>query len=232
MRIFPLILARGGSKRLPGKNKRELVGLPLIAWTIKTAKFIKDFEEIVVSTDDEEIAEISRSYGASVPWIRPIEVSGDYSTSAESALHALNWAETEIGKFDAVLLLQPTSPFRTIDTINNGIAMFNLNPDKCIIGVRKKQIKSSEFLIEKSNGYLGPLSPINKLPCSQSELYLASGNFFMASCDNLKKYKDFYIENAQPLFSSFLFEEIDIDTQDDFLLAEQIASHARDFLPW
>lgn len=89
--ILALIPARGGSKGLPGKNIKPLLGKPLIAWTIEQAKKNKYFDRIIVSTDSEEIAEISKEYGAEVPFLRPKELARDDSPTSDAIMHAINW---------------------------------------------------------------------------------------------------------------------------------------------
>ena len=94
MRILSLITARGCSKRLPGKNLRILGGKPLIAWSIDAAKDIPEICDILVSTDELDIAKASESLGAYVPWLRPSELATDQASSVDVALHALNWYES------------------------------------------------------------------------------------------------------------------------------------------
>ena len=96
MRILALITARGGSKRLPGKNIRSLGGKPLIVWSINIAKDIAEVVDILVSTDDTEIAEIAKNAGALVPWLRPSELATDTASSVDVFLHALKWYEEKI----------------------------------------------------------------------------------------------------------------------------------------
>ena len=117
MRVLGLIPARGGSKSIPRKNLVDLGGVPLIQWTIQAA-LGSNLERVVVSTDDDEIAEISKSLGAEVPFKRPAELSSDLTLSIDVILHALDVLEEE---FDAVMLLQPTSPFRTPSDIDSAI---------------------------------------------------------------------------------------------------------------
>ena len=117
MRVLGLIPARGGSKSIPRKNLVDLGGLPLIQWTIQAA-LGSSLTRVVVSTDSEEIATVSQSLGAEVPFIRPIELSSDSTLSIDVALHALDVLGEE---FDAVMLLQPTSPFRTASDIDSAI---------------------------------------------------------------------------------------------------------------
>ena len=109
MRVLGLMPARGGSKSIPRKNLVDLGGVPLIQWTIQAA-LGSNLERVVVSTDDDEIAEISKSLGAEVPFKRPAELSSDQTLSIDVVLHALDVLEED---FDAVMMLQPTSPFRT-----------------------------------------------------------------------------------------------------------------------
>lgn len=122
MEILAIIPARGGSKSIPGKNIKLLVGKPLIAWTIEEAKKSKLLTRIIVSTDDLEIAEVAREYGAEVPFLRPAEISQDFSTDIEFLLHALDFLkEEENYEPEIVLRLPPTSPMRTASHIDEGI---------------------------------------------------------------------------------------------------------------
>ncbi len=95
MRILALITARGGSKRIPGKNIRPLGGKPLIVWSINVAKDIVGIVDILVSTDDKNILEVAKNAGALVPWSRPPELATDTASSVDVCLHALDWYEKE-----------------------------------------------------------------------------------------------------------------------------------------
>ena len=119
MNLLALIPARGGSKGIPRKNVLELCGKPLIAWTIEAAQKSNYIDRLIVSTEDEEIADISRSYGAEVPFIRPAELAMDDTPGIDPVLHALDL----LPEFDQILLLQPTSPLRTAEDID-GIVDF------------------------------------------------------------------------------------------------------------
>ena len=121
MRVLGLIPARGGSKSIPRKNLVDLGGVPLIQWTIQAA-LGSNLERVVVSTDDDEIAEISKSLGAEVPFKRPAELSSDQTLSIDVVLHALDVLEED---FDAVMMLQPTSPFRTSIDIEGAIKIID-----------------------------------------------------------------------------------------------------------
>ena len=121
MRVLGLIPARGGSKSIPRKNLVDLGGVPLIQWTIQAA-LGSNLERVVVSTDEDEIAEISKSLGAEVPFKRPAELSSDQTLSIDVVLHALDVLEED---FDAVMMLQPTSPFRTSIDIEGAIKIID-----------------------------------------------------------------------------------------------------------
>ncbi len=122
--IIAIIPARGGSKRLPCKNIRDLCGKPLIAWTIEQAKNSKFIDKVVVSTDDEEIAAISREYGVDVPFLRPKELATDESPSIDLIKHALDFFKKKGETYDIIILLEPTSPLRKKNDIDAAINLF------------------------------------------------------------------------------------------------------------
>lgn len=111
--IIAIIPARGGSRGLPGKNIKELCGKPLIAWSIESGLGSKYIDEVMVTTDNEEIAHIAREFGASVPFMRPTELASDTATSFDAIKHAINFYAKELHRlFDYIVLLEPTSPLR------------------------------------------------------------------------------------------------------------------------
>ncbi|MCI0533120.1 acylneuraminate cytidylyltransferase family protein, partial [bacterium] len=119
IKTLGIITARGGSKGIPRKNIKELMGKPLIAYTILAAKGSALLSRAIVSTDDAEIAEIARMHGADVPFMRPAELAEDASTSIAVVQHAVSWIrENENEIYDYVMILQPTSPLRTAEDID------------------------------------------------------------------------------------------------------------------
>jgi len=118
-KVLALIPARGGSKGLPGKNIRSLCGKPLIAWTIEKARKSSYLDEILVSTDNSEIAEIARSHGGFAPFLRPAELASDTASTLDVVIHALNYLRLEGKAFDWLVMLEPTSPLREDDDIDN-----------------------------------------------------------------------------------------------------------------
>ena len=122
-RVLALIPARGGSKRIPRKNVAPCGGKPLIAWTIEAARASGVCSRVVVSTDDEEIAAVSREHGAEVPFMRPAEFATDTATSMSVESHAIRWlAHNHVWRAAWCILLQPTSPLRSADDISGAMA--------------------------------------------------------------------------------------------------------------
>jgi len=115
-----IIPARGGSKRIPRKNIKNFHGKPLIAWSIEVAKKAGVFDHIIVSTDDAEIAEIAKQHGAKVPFIRPVELSGDHAGTTEVIAHAIRWMNAAQWKVDAVCCIYAT-PFVNAEDIKRGL---------------------------------------------------------------------------------------------------------------
>ncbi len=130
MEILALIPARGGSKGVPRKNIKEMLGKPLLAWTIEEAKRSKHISRIVLSTDDEEIASVGREWGADVPFMRPQELAEDYTPDHPVFVHALDWLRVNEGyEPDLVLHLRVNSALRTAEDIDRGIELMLRNMD-------------------------------------------------------------------------------------------------------
>ncbi len=145
MSVLGIIPARGGSKRIPRKNIKKLAGRPLIAWTIETALRAKGIDRLVVSTEDEEIAEVAKQFGAEVPFIRPLSLAEDRIAGIEAVLHAIQ----TLPDFDWVLLLQPTSPLRSVSDIE-GIIRF-CEKEKAYSAVSITRAVDNPFLMYRRN---------------------------------------------------------------------------------
>jgi CMP-N,N'-diacetyllegionaminic acid synthase len=223
--ILVLITARGGSKRLPGKNLRLLGGSPLIVWSIEVAKHIAAVCDILVSTDDAAIAGIARSAGALVPWLRPAELASDTASSVDVCLHALDWYESEHGKVDGLLLLQPTSPFRRRDTIERGIELFLTQQRRPVLGI--SPAASHPLLCVRVDGqvmrpYFEGAAQLRAqdLPAA----YAPNGAFYLIAPADLRRRHAFLAEDALPLIIERPEESIDIDTEWDWRLAEAVVA--------
>jgi N-acylneuraminate cytidylyltransferase len=222
MKILAVIPARGGSKRVPQKNIRDLGGKPLITWTIELAKSIPDVCDVLVSTDDQSISDVSLAAGALVPWLRPNHLATDEANSVDVTLHAVDWYESVNGPLDAVLLLQPTSPFRTFDSVVKGIRIFAESGLYPVVGV-SKVTQHPEWMLGLVNGCLSPWVESHKLGVrSQNllELYIPNGSFYLISLEHLRTSRSFFQALNLPLVANSRYEEIDIDTEDDFRMAE------------
>jgi CMP-N,N'-diacetyllegionaminic acid synthase len=224
MKILALILARGGSKRLPNKNLRPLGGRPLIVWSIDVVKGLPSICNILVSTDSPSIAEISKIAGAYVPWLRPPELSSDMASSVDAALHAVNWYEKNTGAVDGLLLLQPTSPFRSRETVQRGIELFEQSAMRSIVGVAPASLHPL-WALKLKNGGLVPYLSENGLTTRSQDLppaYSVNGSFYLISPAELREGKTFFGGGALPLFERDPHEGLDIDTLEDFELAEAL----------
>jgi CMP-N,N'-diacetyllegionaminic acid synthase len=224
MRILAVIPARGGSKRLPGKNIRTLGGIPLISWSINAAIGIPEICDILVSTDDPEIAEVTKNTGALVPWLRPAELATDTAQSADVCLHALEWYENEKGKVDGLMLLQPTSPFRSRKSILRGIELFNKNLCQTVLGV--SQVKSHPmWCFQIDGGNIVPFIEGKGLHTRSQDLppaYVVNGAFYLILPADLREQRSFYYKGLVPLVMDTPEESIDIDVEWDWQLAEAI----------
>lgn len=154
MKPLIIIPARGGSKGVPGKNKKLLNGKPLLHYTIEAALALFDKNLVCVSTDDPEIKRCAEDAGINVPFLRPDELATDVSGTREVLLHAIQFYENKGYYPDTVVLLQPTSPFRTSENIKEAMSLYNNNFDMV---VSVKETKANPYYIlfeEDNNGYL------------------------------------------------------------------------------
>ena len=228
MRTLYLIPARGGSKGLPGKNIRPLLGKPLIAWTIETA--LKAAERspgrVVVSTDDEAIADVARSCGAEVPFMRPNELATDGASSMDVVLHALNWFEQKGEQFDLVCMLEATSPQRDVNDVIGAMDMLIATQQaESIVGVCRSESGHPVFLAHKREDHI--ISPyqgdtFHFLRRQEiDDVYFFEGSLYIARTSTLKERKSFYHDRTlgyeMPKWKSF-----EVDDLTDFIVIEQL----------
>ena len=214
MKILAVILARKNSKRLKLKNKKKLGKYPLFLWSVFSASKIKNIQDILVSTDDKDIEKICNSKKICV-LKRPKNLSKDNTSSANSAIHAVSWYQKNFEKVGAVLLLQPTSPFRLKKTIIKAINLFLKNNYKPVVSVSK--LKHQLYnLYEYSNKRLTKKTAKKE----NKKLYAANGVIYIIKFSDLKKTKSFLTKNIIPLELSSPKEILDIDDKNDFELAK------------
>ena len=224
MRILALIAARGGSQRLPGKNIRMLGGRPLIIWSVEIAKKTPEICDVLVSTDDSSIADVAIRAGALVPWLRPAEMATSTASSIDVALHALNWYEAENGSVDGILLLQPTSPFRSELTMKRGIRLFEESECQTVLGVSLVD-EHPMWMLKQSGGYMVPFIDEKGLATQSQDLaplYVVNGSFYLTSPSSLRSFRSFAGDKVLPLLIESKKEALDIDTEWDWSIAEMI----------
>lgn len=217
MSLLGLITARGGSKGLPRKNLLEICGKPLIAWTIENAKKSKHIDHIVVSTEDEEIAEIAQIYGAEVPFMRPNELAQDNSIGMEVVHHALE----ELSEFEDILWLQPTSPLRNKEDIDGIVDFCKKKKAPAAISVCESSKHPNWMFSFNEDDVLLPFTN-NKIVYNRQELpkiYTPNGALYFAKTKWLKKTQAFYSDETLGYIMPAA-RSVDIDSPLDFKLAE------------
>lgn len=215
--LIGLIPARGGSKGIKRKNIKEIFGKPLIAWTIRQAIETKSLDKVIVSTDDEEIANISVDFGAEVPFIRPKRISLDDSPGI---LNVLNLLE-EIPETRKILYLQPTSPLREIEDIINIIELQNKHDAESCISISKAPKHPSWMYKLESNKKMNPILTEGTVSRRQdlSEVYVINGALYLGNAEFYKREKKFI--NSETIgYIMPKDRSIDIDDMDDWRLAE------------
>jgi CMP-N,N'-diacetyllegionaminic acid synthase len=221
MKILYLIPARAGSKGLPGKNTKLLYGKPLIAYTIDFALNNASTEdEICVSSDDDKVIKIAENLGLDVPFIRPANLSSDTATTYDVIIHAINHYKKNGKEFDAILILQPTSPFRENEDFENLLAIFD---EVCDMAVTVKESKENPYFTlfeENKDGFLIK-SKIGDFERRQDcpNVYAYNGSMYLIKTQSIitQKIHEFKIikKVVMPVSRS-----IDIDTMADWVLAE------------
>ena len=233
MEILAVIPARGGSKSIPRKNIKPLLGKPLIAWMIGVAKRSKYITRLILSTDNAEIAAVARSYGAEVPFMRPPEIAQDLSTDVDFLLHALDWLkENEAYEPQMVLRLPPTAPLCTTAHIDQGIEKLLNTPEadavRPITEASKHPYKM--WKISSDGCWLEPLLPeeIAGHPAAHDlprqlfpKVYIQTGAMDVMWLRTLRELKSTSGKRLAYFFMEAK-ESINIDDEVDFVLAESL----------
>jgi len=230
VKILALIPARGGSKRLPGKNIKPLGGIPLIAWTIHAAKESGCCADVLVSTDDPAIASVAREHGASVPWLRPPELATDTASSIDVVIHAVDAYEGENGSVDGVLLLQPTSPFRTTDTIRRAVTLFHGGGARHPVVSVSPASSHPAWCFRQTGVGLEPFLGWPAAGQRSQDLepaWMLNGSIYLISPHRLRAECSFLAPDTHPLLMTDGVEAIDVDTPSDFALCEATVQATR-----
>lgn len=221
--FLAIIPARSGSKRLPNKNIKELCGKPLIAYSINSGLQSQYIDEVVVSTDSQQYANIALEYGAKIPCIRPNNLSQDISTTFDSIEHMISFYKNNLHQeFDYIVLLQPTSPLRTSKHIDEAIEMLINCQANSIISVcecEHSPLWSNTLPPNKNMDNFLNSTILNLRSQDLPTYYRLNGAIYIAKTSSLLQYQSFFTDN------SFAYEmpqtsSIDIDTQLDFDFCE------------
>lgn len=223
MRILVIIPARGGSKGIPHKNIRLLGGKPLICHSIDCARAIAPDCDICVSTDDVDIAETARNYGLEVPFMRPPQLATDKAGTYGVLLHALDFYESKGEKYDAVVLLQPTSPFRTADNVKEAITLYTPDLDM-VVSVKEADANPYYNCFEEDcEGFLGICKGDGNFTRRQDapKVWEYNGAVYVINPDSLKKSPLSSFEKIKK-YEMSAEESLDLDTMLDWKIAELI----------
>lgn len=227
--FLAIIPARGGSKGLPGKNIKELCGKPLIAWSIEAGLKSKYVDEIVVSTDSAKIAEISKQYGANVPFLRPIELASDTATTFDAIGHTIDYYKHTLHReYDYIVLLEPTSPLREVDDIDKSIEKLLASDMDSIVGICRTEDQNPAFLVLKNeqDSIVGYENKDMKVLRRQDirDVYFFEGTIYISKTDVLLDKKTFYHESSLGYVVP-KYKSLEIDDMDDFIMVEALMKY-------
>ena len=225
MSAIAIITARGGSKRIPRKNIKDFLGKPIIAYSIEAALQSGVFDEVMVSTDDEEIAELARKYGANVPFLRSEATSNDFATTLDVLTEVLD-SYKAIGKqYDIFACIYPTAPFITSEKLKNAFNLLQRNNSNSVVPVVKYSFPPQRAFVER-DGFIVYQYPEFALKRSQDlePIYHDSGQFYICKTDSFLKDGKVISDKSVPFVLPE--EEVqDIDTLSDWVIAEEKYKH-------
>ena len=236
LHILGIILARGGSKRLPGKNLRVLHGKPLLAWSIEAALDSSAFSHVVLSTDSQAIADVGLRYGIDVPFLRPSPLAADNSTSADAVLHALDFLREQQGlEFDAVILLEPTSPLRSSGDIDAVAELLASRWDEtdAVVSVGEVQLEKPEVMkVFDQSGYLSKWGDAVQAACGVAQPHpcFPYGVAYAVKTSALIRWKTFYPPRVLG-YKIQRWQNYEVDDEFDFVCVEAVIQHFKGELP-
>jgi N-acylneuraminate cytidylyltransferase len=216
-----VIPARGGSKRIPRKNIKEFCGKPMIAWSIEAAIRSGCFDQVVVSTDDAEIADVARQYGASVPFMRPAELSDDYTGTLPVIRHAIEWFNGQGQTVEQVCCLYATAPFVCVEDIQRGLQILEETGSDYAFSVTSYAFPIQRAIRLTEQGRVEMFSPEHFNTRSQDleEAYHDAGQFYWGRASAWLQGKMIFSPDSAPVLLP-RHRVQDIDTPDDWLRAE------------
>jgi len=222
-KVLAIIPARGGSKRLPRKNVLPINGKPLISWTIDAANKSEYIDSIFISTDDEEVALIAQQHGLLIPELRPAELAADEASTDSMLLYTLN----KFGNgYDVIVLLQPTSPLRTVTDIDNAIEHFINKNAFSVVSVTPCEHSPLWSNNLPDDGNMGAFINKQALKRSQelSQFYRLNGAIYIFDIKKLIQYGEVRYTDESFAYEMTNVNSVDIDTKLDFEIAELLLS--------
>lgn len=220
MKKIAIITARGGSKRIPRKNIKDFLGKPILAYSIEAAIKSGKFDTVMVSTDDEEIAEIAKKYGAEVPFFRSEKTSGDFATTNDVLLEVIDEYEKRGVTFDIGCCIYPTAPFVTAEKINDALEKFEKSDADSLIPVVSFSYPPQRALvIEKERLVFEYPEYLNARSQDLTPHFHDVGQFYLFRVPNYKEIKHLMLGNVLPYEVSEM-EVQDIDNETDWQIAE------------
>jgi CMP-N-acetylneuraminic acid synthetase len=222
--VVALITARGGSKSVPRKNVLPLAGKPMIAWSILAGLGAGRVSRVIVSTDDDEIAQVAREWGAEVPFRRPAELAGDQTPHIDVLIHAVQWLDQAGQKPDYMLLLQPTSPLRTSADIDAAIELAVQKAADAVLGVVEMHPHPLIAMRVREDGTLCRFIEA-EIPYLQRQAlppaFALNGAIYVNRCDSLVNDRTFWPTRTFP-FVMPAERSLDLDSPWEFRFAEFI----------
>lgn len=230
-RVLALIPARAGSKGLPHKNIRPLLGKPLLAWPIEAARASAYVDRVILSTDSPDYADIGRKYGADVPFLRPAELASDKAPSIDFILHAIDSLEAAGDRFDLLVLLEPTSPMTEASDIDGALKALMSRPElTAAVGISAMETQHPAFAVRRDpeSGQIVPLQggDFGTLPRRQDlePVYALDGSFYLSTIDAIRQKRGF-CHDATMGISTDRFKSLEVDDLTDFICIEAIMKH-------
>lgn len=216
-----VIPARGGSKRIARKNIKLFCGKPMLAWSIEAAKRSGCFDTVVVSTDDEEIAEVARKYGASVPFIRPTELSDDITGTSPVVRHAITALAEQGHEFDKVGCIYATAPFLSGDSLKDAMCLLERDAPSYVFSVTSFPYPIQRALRLTDQGRAEMFNPEHGPTRSQDleESFHDAGQFYLGSSQSWLAKKGMF-NSAALAYVLPRYRVQDIDTHEDWVRAE------------
>jgi len=218
-----IIPARGGSKRIPGKNLKLFAGNPIISYSIDAAFKTKLFDRIIVSTDSQEIAAVANQYGAETPFIRPPEISDDHTMLPPVLIHALCWLENNDSPIDYICCILPTAPLINPEFMIDGFAKLISEKTSSVISVTTFPFPISRAFKMNAHGRLEMYWPKHEFTRSNdlAEAYHDAGQFYWLDTKTFYQTERIFNDDAIPVvIPRYLVQ--DIDTEEDWLTAERM----------